>query len=248
MTRSYSDERTVGDRNDESLQPTFDRFTDRARRVVVLAREDARLLGFEYIGTEHLLIGLIHEGDGIVAKAMAQFGVTLESARAMIEKTVDHPGASDDEDAAFTDGALTVLELARRESADLGHSYVATWHILLGLIREGHDAGAQVLLNLGVDLTELQGHVVSQVESEQGDEFQTPPAAAATVDEWTVTLVRAGRRPADYAAAYEELSVILSSRGLSLADVDEGDVVVTSIETDDGPGLDLRIRTGNKQA
>jgi ATP-dependent Clp protease ATP-binding subunit ClpA len=247
MTRSFSEDRTREiDRVDETLQPTFDRFTDRARRVVVLAGEDARLLGRDYIGTEHLLIGLIHEGDGIVARAISQFGVTLESVRAMVEKTVGDSSEFGHESPAFTDGAVKVLDLARSESNDLGHSYVATWHILLGLIREGSDIGAQVLTNLGVDLSELRQQVIRQLESEQ-DEFPNSSHAAPTREEWAATLVRAGRRPSDYAAAYEELSRVLESMGLNLDEVDEFDVIVTSVETDGGPGLDLRVRAGKLQ-
>ncbi len=248
MTRSFWEDRTRDvDRVDETLEPTFDRFTDRARRVVVLAGEDARLLGRDYIGTEHLLLGLIHEGDGIAARAMAQFGVTLESARGIVEKTLEVSGEFGHESPAFTDGAVKVLDLARSESGDLGHSYVATWHILLGLIREGSDTGAQVLSNLGVDLAELRLQVIRQLESEQ-DEFPnwsyTPPSG----EEWVAVLVRAGRRPSDYATAYEELSRTLASMGLNIEEIDEGDIVVTSVETAGGPGLELRVRAGNRQS
>jgi ATP-dependent Clp protease ATP-binding subunit ClpA len=247
MTRSFSDDRTRDmDSVDETLEPTFDRFTDRARRVVVLAGEDARLLGYDHIGTEHLLLGLIHEGDGIAARAMAQFGVTLESARAMIEETVAQSAPSDHVPPAFTDGAVKVLDIARRESSDLGYSYVATWHILLALIREGGDGGAQVLSNLGVDLPELRHQVIRQFESEQGDELPNTSDFGSVGDEWVATLVHAGRRPSDYAAAYEELSGILSSMGLSIEKIDEGDVVVTSVDTNDGPGLDLRVRAADR--
>jgi ATP-dependent Clp protease ATP-binding subunit ClpA len=230
---------------DGTLEPTFDRFTDRARRVVVLAGEDARLLGYDHIGTEHLLLGLIHEGDGIAARAMAQFGVTLESARAMIEQTVGQSALSDQEPPAFTDGAVKVLDIARSESSDLGYSYVATWHILLALIREGDDGGAQVLSNLGVDLPELRHQVIRQFESEQADELQKPSDTVPIGGEWLATLVHSGRRPSDYAAAYEELSGILSSMGLSIEKIDEADIVVSSVQTNDGPGLDLRVRAPN---
>ncbi len=138
----------------------FERFTDRARRVVVLAQEEARLLNHNYIGTEHLLLGMVHEGEGVAAEALEQVGVSLASVRAEVEKIIgrgdEHPGAH----IPFTRRAKKVLELSLREALQLGHNYIGTEHILLGLIREGDGVAAQVLTKLGVDLTRARQQVL----------------------------------------------------------------------------------------
>lgn len=127
------------------MSSMFERFTDRARRVVVLAQEEARLLHHNYIGTEHVLLALIAEGQGVAAKALASLGVSLEAVRAEIEKIVG-PGAETPKGhIPFTPRAKKVLELSLREALQLGHNYIGTEHILLGLIREGRGVAAQVL-------------------------------------------------------------------------------------------------------
>ncbi len=134
----------------------FERFTDRARSVLVLAQEEARLLRHSYIGTEHILLGLILEGEGVAATALASLGITLEAVRGEVEEMVGAvdettelaPGGSP----PFTPRSKKVLELSLREALHLGHNYIGTEHILLGIIREGDGVAAQVLPRLGVDL------------------------------------------------------------------------------------------------
>jgi len=131
----------------------FERFTDRARRVVVLAQEEARLLNHNYIGTEHILLGLIHEGEGVAAKALESLGISLEAVRNQVEEIIGQGGTSPSGHIPFTPRAKKVLELSLREALQLGHNYIGTEHILLGLIREGEGVAAQVLVKLGADLS-----------------------------------------------------------------------------------------------
>src|SRR5690606_20707973 len=129
----------------------FERFTDRARRVVVLAQEEARMLNHNYIGTEHILLGLIHEGEGIAAKTMESLNISLDAVR---QQAQDITGAGEQGPVGhvpFTPRAKKVLELSLREARQLGHNYIGTEHILLGLIREGEGVAAQVLTKLGAD-------------------------------------------------------------------------------------------------
>jgi ATP-dependent Clp protease ATP-binding subunit ClpA len=221
-------------------EPTFARFTDRARRVVVLAQEDARLMGADFIGTEHLLLGLVHEGDGIAAKAIGQFGVTLESARELVEKINRPSAAPPDEPPPFTQRARQVLEFARLESAEFGQTYIATWHVLLGLLREGDGTGARVLSELGADLTKVRGQVLRLLETEEA----AGEIAAPISEDWIASVVSKGLRPSDYEAAYGELSSIVASHGLDLEAVAPLDFVVRSVITTEGPGLEIRIRRG----
>jgi ClpA/ClpB-like protein len=132
--------------------PMFERFTDRARRAVVLAQEEAAGLNHNYIGTEHLLLGLIHEGKGVAAKALESLGISLESVRREVEETVGQGQSPPTGHIPFTPRAKKVLELSLREAMGLGHNYIGTEHILLGLIREGEGVAAQVLAKLGADL------------------------------------------------------------------------------------------------
>ncbi len=138
----------------------FERFTDRARRVVVLAQEEARLLNHNYIGTEHLLLGLIHEGEGIAATAMERLGVSLEIVRSRVEEIIGRGGSSPSGHIPFTPRAKKVLELSLREALQLGHNYIGTEHLLLGLIREGEGVAAQVLALLGLDLSLARREVI----------------------------------------------------------------------------------------
>src|SRR5881398_2625776 len=132
----------------------FERFTDRARRVVVLAQEEARLLNHSYIGTEHILLGLIHEGEGVAAKALESLGISLEAVRSQVEEIIGQGGSSPSGHIPFTPRAKKVLELSLREALQLGHNYIGTEHILLGLIREGEGVAAQVLDQFGRNLTQ----------------------------------------------------------------------------------------------
>jgi ATP-dependent Clp protease ATP-binding subunit ClpA len=142
----------------------FERFTDRARRVVVLAQEEARLLNHNYIGTEHILLGLIHEGEGVAAKALESLGISLEAVRAQVEEIIGQGQSAPTGHIPFTPRAKKVLELSLREALQLGHNYIGTEHILLGLIREGEGVAAQVLVKLGADLSRVRQQVI-QVQS-----------------------------------------------------------------------------------
>ncbi len=138
----------------------FERFTDRARRVVILAQEEARLLNHNYIGTEHILLGLIHEHEGVAAKALESLDISLESVRAQVEEIIGRGGKEPGGHIPFTPRAKRVLELSLREALQLGHNYIGTEHILLGLIREGEGVAAQVLVKLGADLARVREQVV----------------------------------------------------------------------------------------
>ncbi len=146
----------------------FERFTDRARRVVVLAQEEARLLNHSYIGTEHILLGLIHEGEGVAAKALESLGISLEAVRAQVEEIIGQGGSSPSGHIPFTPRAKKVLELSLREALQLGHNYIGTEHILLGLIREGEGVAAQVLVKLGADLSRVRQQVIQLLSGYQG--------------------------------------------------------------------------------
>ena len=146
----------------------FERFTDRARRVVVLAQEEARLLNHNYIGTEHILLGLIHEGEGVAAKSLESLGISLEAVRAQVEEIIGQGGNSPSGHIPFTPRAKKVLELSLREALQLGHNYIGTEHILLGLIREGEGVAAQVLVKLGADLSRVRQQVIQQLSGYQG--------------------------------------------------------------------------------
>ncbi|MEP1122971.1 MAG: ATP-dependent Clp protease ATP-binding subunit [Ilumatobacter sp.] len=146
----------------------FERFTDRARRVVVLAQEEARLLNHSYIGTEHILLGLIHEGEGVAAKALESLGISLEAVRSQVEEIIGTGGSSPSGHIPFTPRAKKVLELSLREALQLGHNYIGTEHILLGLIREGEGVAAQVLVKLGADLSRVRQQVIQLLSGYQG--------------------------------------------------------------------------------
>ena len=146
----------------------FERFTDRARRVIVLAQEEARALQHNYIGTEHLLLGLIREGEGVAAKALAAKGVELDATRKQVEEMIGKGNATSNGHIPFTTHAKQVLELSLREALQLGHSYIGTEHILLGLIREGEGVGTQVLIKMDVDLGELRSTTIDMIRGNSG--------------------------------------------------------------------------------
>src|ERR687888_25576 len=150
----------------------FERFTDRARRVVVLAQEEARMLNHNYIGTEHILLGLIHEGEGVAAKALESLGISLEAVRAQVEEIIGQGGSSPSGHIPFTPRAKKVLELSLREALQLGHNYIGTEHILLGLIREGEGVAAQVLQKLGADLNRVRQTVIQLLSGYTGGKEQ----------------------------------------------------------------------------
>src|SRR6202045_2307109 len=157
----------------------FERFTDRARRVVVLAQEEARMLNHNYIGTEHILLGLIHEGEGVAAKALESLGISLEAVRQQVEEIIGQGQQAPSGHIPFTPRAKKVLELSLREALQLGHNYIGTEHILLGLIREGEGVAAQVLVKLGADLNRVRQQVIQLLHGYQGKE----PAAAGAPSE-----------------------------------------------------------------
>ena len=154
----------------------FERFTDRARRVVVLAQEEARMLSHNYIGTEHILLGLIHEGEGVAAKALESLDISLEAVRAQVEEIIGQGQQAPSGHIPFTPRAKKVLELSLREALQLGHSYIGTEHILLGLIREGEGVAAQVLQKLGADLNRVRQQVIQLLSGFQGKEAATAGA------------------------------------------------------------------------
>ena len=155
----------------------FERFTDRARRVVVLAQEEARLLNHNYIGTEHILLGLIHEGEGVAARALEGLGINLDSVRNQVVEIIGQGQQSPSGHIPFTPRAKKVLELSLREALQLGHNYIGTEHILLGLIREGEGVAAQVLQKLGADLPKVRQTVIQLLSGAHGDD---QPAGAGS--------------------------------------------------------------------
>ena len=171
----------------------FERFTDRARRVVVLAQEEARMLSHNYIGTEHILLGLIHEGDGIAAKALESLGVSLEAVRAQVEEIIGQGQQAPSGHIPFTPRAKKVLELSLREALQLGHNYIGTEHILLGLIREGEGVAAQVLHKLGADLNRVRQQVIQLLSGYQGKEQQTAGTAPEAAPSSSLVLDQFGR-------------------------------------------------------
>jgi ATP-dependent Clp protease ATP-binding subunit ClpC len=170
----------------------FERFTDRARRVVVLAQEEARMLNHNYIGTEHILLGLVRERDGVAAKALGSLNISLEAIRQQVEEIIGQGQAAPTGHIPFTPRAKKVLELSLREALQLGHNYIGTEHILLGLIREGEGVAAQVLQKLGADLDRvrqtviqlLSGYAAGKREGAGGEEVGgLSDAVAAPVEE-----------------------------------------------------------------
>ena len=141
----------------------FERFTERARKVVVLAQEEARSFGHAYIGTEHILLGLLRDESSIAAHALGRLNVTLNGAREQVEAIVGHGEDRDFAQAPFTPRSKKVLELGLRESMQLGHNYIGTEHILLGLVREGEGVAARVLSNLGVEADEVRREVIRRL-------------------------------------------------------------------------------------
>ncbi|MDR1189230.1 MAG: AAA family ATPase, partial [Bifidobacteriaceae bacterium] len=179
----------------------FERFTDRARRVIVLAQEEARLLNHNYLGTEHILLGLIHEGEGVAAKALEAIGMTLEGVRAQVQEIIGEGQQSPSgSHIPFTPRAKRVLELTLREALQLGHNYIGTEHILLGLIREGEGVAARVLVKLGADLGRLRQQVIEMLQVYQGKEAmagtapaESIPAGSAVLDQFGQNLTQAAR-------------------------------------------------------
>ncbi|WP_090058153.1 ATP-dependent Clp protease ATP-binding subunit, partial [Lentzea fradiae] len=179
----------------------FERFTDRARRVVVLAQEEARMLNHNYIGTEHILLGLIHEGEGVAAKALESLGIALEGVRQQVEEIIGQGQQAPSGHIPFTPRAKKVLELSLREALQLGHNYIGTEHILLGLIREGEGVAAQVLVKLGADLNRvrqqvlqlLSGYSTEKGASESTGRGEGTPSSSLVLDQFGRNLTASAR-------------------------------------------------------
>ncbi len=177
----------------------FERFTDRARRVVVLAQEEARMLNHNYIGTEHILLGLIHEGEGVAAKALESLGISLDAVREQVQEIIGQGQQAPSGHIPFTPRAKKVLELSLREALQLGHNYIGTEHILLGLIREGEGVAAQVLVKLGADLNKVRQQVIQLLSGYQGKEPATTgppegtPSGSLVLDQFGRNLTQAAR-------------------------------------------------------
>ncbi|OMH25447.1 NDP-hexose 4-ketoreductase [Tersicoccus phoenicis] len=182
----------------------FERFTDRARRVVVLAQEEARMLNHNYIGTEHILLGLIHEGEGVAAKALESLNISLGAVREQVQEIIGQGQQAPSGHIPFTPRAKKVLELSLREALQLGHSYIGTEHILLGLIREGEGVAAQVLVKLGADLSRVRNQVIQLLSGYQGGKenaaagvgagpSEGQPAGSVVLDQFGRNLTQAAR-------------------------------------------------------
>src|SRR5450432_2309170 len=172
----------------------FERFTDRARRVVVLAQEEARMLNHDYIGTEHILLGLIHEGEGVAAKALESLGISLEAVREQVVEITGQGQESPSGHIPFTPRAKKVLELSLREALQFGHNYIGTEHILLGLIREGEGVAAQVLVRLGGDLSAIRQQVIRLLkENPTTDELPQAAQAQAQASQAQASQAQAAR-------------------------------------------------------
>jgi ATP-dependent Clp protease ATP-binding subunit ClpC len=191
----------------------FERFTDRARRVVVLAQEEARMLGHNYVGPEHVLLGLIHEGHGVAARALTELGVGLDEVRQQVEELIGQGDEAPSGHIPFTPQAKRVLELSLREALQLGHNYIGTEHILLGILREGENMAARVLVQMGADLNRVRLEVIRllapRAEAEAMSLGESPPPPGE---------IRTARGATRYAARYDVLLTELRNSLASIAD------------------------------
>jgi ATP-dependent Clp protease ATP-binding subunit ClpC len=197
----------------------FERFTDRARRSVVFAQQEARMLNHDYIGTEHILLGLIHEGDGVAARALASLDISLEAVRVQVEEIIGRGQVVPAGHIPFTPKAKKVLELALREALQLGHNYIGTEHILLGLIREGEGVAAQVLEELGADLNRVRQTVIQLLSGYMTGEGETTPGEADIGTPAELSKQVAPACPNCFAALDDTLAV----RTVEASGTDEGD-------------------------
>jgi hypothetical protein len=209
-------------------QTMFQRFTDRARQVVVLAQEEARRLDHNYVGTEHILLGLISEGGGVAARALESLGIGLDAVRQQVEEIIGQGQQAPSGHIPFTPRAKKVLELSLRESMQLGHTYIGTEHILLGLVREGDGVAAQVLVRLGADLNRVRQQVIQllagRAAAEPGPGVDVRPEMAeqragigpdtSDLDE-QIEAARAGKQAAIDAQDFEQ-AVLLRHRETQL--------------------------------
>ena len=187
----------------------FDRFTDRARRVIVLAQDEARMLNHNYIGTEHLLLGLIHEGEGVAAKALESLGISLEAVREQVEEIIGQGQQAPTGHIPFTPRAKKVLEFSMREALQINHPYIGTEHILLGLIREGEGVAAQVLIKLGADLNRVRNQVLQLLSGYQGKEAATAGAPESSAQAASSTILDQFGRNLTQAARENKLDPVI---------------------------------------
>ena len=179
----------------------FERFTDRARRVIVLAQDEARLLNHNYIGTEHILLGLIHEGEGVGAKALESLGITLEGVREQVREIITEGTQAPTGHIPFTPRAKKVLELSLREALQLGHGYIGTEHILLGLLREGDGVAVKVLTRMDAQPAAVRQEVIERLSGYQGKETvnagggnqEGTPSGSLVLDQFGRNLTQAAR-------------------------------------------------------
>jgi ATP-dependent Clp protease ATP-binding subunit ClpC len=164
----------------------FERFTDPARRVVVLAQEEARLVNHNYIGTEHLLLGLIHEGEGVASQALTSIGISLEDVRREVHEIIGRGSEAQAGHVPFTPRAKKVLELSLREALQLGHNYIGTEHLLLGLVREGEGVAAQVLVKMGATLSAVRSRVLELLVPSGASPREPEKAPPSGRDRWPV--------------------------------------------------------------
>ena len=185
----------------------FERFTDRARRVVVLSQEEARFLQHDYIGTEHILLGLLHEEQGVASAALTVLGVSLEQARERVEELIGRGEREPPSQIPFTPRAKKILELSLREALDLGHSYIGTEHILLGLMREGEGVGAQIVRELAT--RDVRAQVLSLLKSrpEERPPAPAPPPWPDFIDRLDDPALRAVLAARDVARSQEQPTV-----------------------------------------
>jgi ATP-dependent Clp protease ATP-binding subunit ClpC len=215
----------------------FERFTDRARHSVVLAQVEARMLNHNYIGTEHLLLGLVHEGDGVAARALASLEISLEAVRGRVEEIIGQGQAAPTGHIPFTPRAKKVLELALREALQLGHTYIGTEHILLGLVREGEGIAAQVLVELGAGLERVRQVVIDQLAGyaagpEPGRSGGAEMTAAVSEPEAVETLP--ARDVPTCGTCGSSLSRTLAVRTFQVTEADQPVAVRTAFCTDCG--------------
>ena len=170
----------------------FERFTDRARRVVVLAQEEARHLNHNYIGTEHILLGLIHESEGVAAQALETLDISLEAVRGEVTEIVGRGAEQPSGHIPFTPRAKKVLELSLREALGLGHNYIGTEHILLGLIREGQGVAAQVLVKLGASHDRVRQAVIQLLAGFAGGQAEQVAGMSSQISQQQAMAMVAG--------------------------------------------------------
>ena len=226
----------------EGGDAVFERFTDRARRVLVLAQEEARLLNHSFIGTEHILLGLIHEDDGLVAKALEALDISLEAVRDQVEQVVTPSASEPTGSPPFTPRAKKVLELSLREALQLGHDDIGPEHMLLGLVREGEGVAAQVLIGLGADLPRVRQEVIQLLSGYPsrpglGTVSHGEPGAEPETSSAGLSVEVAGRSLQDYSDAINWLDTVLTERGIDIAAIDPGRIRLRGVNTPSGPGL-----------